>query len=224
MRIWLLALAVLTILVSEGSADFVLLGDEHLDVTSASGQHAKGVLFDSSTAHVRQGGLISRVFANNDSSLTLSDGRIGNFDVRDNSSVEISGGTSIGLHAYDSSSIVISGGDMSSRLTTHDTSSASITGGKMQSLEMTDSSEVHLSGGSMRTLSAYGTSSLKISGGEIATELYVHVDNNLSNRPQTKRAADSLKSVQMGSQHGQGVVNRLGWGAVIESPRRRTSQ
>jgi len=153
---WVVILVVVMALGTGSSAyvwpvEFILSGNDHLDVTSA---YDKGTLWDSSIASVHSGGFIGRLYLNNTSAVqVLTDGYIGDVDVMDSSalsvfdggayklkvwntgSATVSGGSIDILYAGDSSTVSISGGSISIQLAAVDTSSITLCGYNFQATD-----------------------------------------------------------------------------------------
>ena len=142
----LATVAIVLVIAGTGRADFVLLGNDHLEVASV---HETGILYDSSTADVVVGGRITYAYVNNDSSITVFDGYVDTLKAYDASSVDISGGSMgvvatfgasrtdifdgdiYGVNACDTSSVVMSGGNISGYVSVFDDGSLDIFAGKV---------------------------------------------------------------------------------------------
>ncbi len=169
MRRLILCVVVVCLVAGTGRADFILSGSEHREVDSI---HDIGILYDSSTANVVVGGHISNAYVNNSSSLTVSDGNVGNLKSYDTSGVDISGGGVDGLNASGASSVNISGGTIAS-LKSQDTSDVSIFGGSVNRLNASGTSSMAISSGDFDILYAYDISGVNISGGNF-NDLFAH--------------------------------------------------
>jgi len=130
--------AVLLMVISVNATDFVLTGNEHLDVTS---NYYDGYLYDSSTVNVLKDGYINTLNAYDDSTaniyggyinyLCVSDGIINTRHLHDGGTANIFGGDIFGVNAYRDSITNIHGGNMTS-LSTHDNSIVNIYGGSIE--------------------------------------------------------------------------------------------
>ncbi len=185
--VWTMALGIaLAWGTAAGAAtDFVLTGSEHLYVSRS---YTTGVLFDSSTAVVSQGGYIEDAYVNDNALLrvmwnsyravgtatlydigriNVSSGHVDYLRAYNNSSVAISGGRVAYLYAYDSNTVDISDGRIDG-LNVRDDTSVVISGGNVHgSTSASGSSSVAISGGGIDYLYASGTSNVDISGGNL---------------------------------------------------------
>ena len=160
----LMAGALVLAVAGEGRANFVLNGVEHLDVTS---YHSTGVLWDFTTADVKNGGSINNAYVNDDAVLTVSGGTVSDHVYAYNTSdVVVSSGYVNIMKAYDTSSVDISGGNFSA-LSAYHTISVAVSGGSLNTLVAYNTTSVIISGGSLSTLDAYNTTNVVISGGSI---------------------------------------------------------
>jgi hypothetical protein len=162
--IWLVV-AILTMSVSAQAAllDFVLTGNEHLDVTT---HYSYGHLWDFSTANVLSGG-IENTYVNDEATLNISGGSSGWLYAYNNSVANVSGGNVGTSRAYNRSTVNIFNDGIVRGLLTDDISTANISGGSMSSLVAEGSSIVNMSGGSMSSLDAYESSTVHIAGGSM---------------------------------------------------------
>lgn len=113
MRITWISLAVLPALASQGSADFVLVDAEHLDVTSL---HLGGVLWDTSSAHVMAGGRIGQAHVHDTARLSASGGNVSALFAHAGSTVNISGGSFVNVFATGTGEITFHGTDFATSL------------------------------------------------------------------------------------------------------------
>jgi hypothetical protein len=154
---------VISALVGAARADFVLTGNQHLDVTQ---EHNMGILWDTSTADVLGAGNISTAYVNNMSRLRVmkDPGNIGWMSV----------------YAYNTSGVEVSSGYVRI-VDSYDTSSVDISGGSVTHVYANNTSSVHLSGGSVGNLYVYGDNSVDVSGGTISQLLaYNHCNVDFS--------------------------------------------
>jgi hypothetical protein len=141
---YLLGLAlVLTLAAGTAQADFILTGNQHLDVAIF---YHNGSLFNSSTTDIVSGGEVFWLYAYHISTANVSGGSVNNLLAFETSSVNLSSGQVVTLYAYDSSTVNVSGGLESG------------------SLEALDTSTVNLFGGELRELDAYHTSTVVFHG------------------------------------------------------------
>jgi len=169
----LAAVAVGTCLLPSGEAgaDFILTGDEHLDVTT---HHSEGALWNTSTADILKGGSIYAASVHDEAILRLpgpgaahvtylgaydaariivSGGSVGRMALSDSSSVDITDGV-VGatIHAGDSSAVRVSGGHTFIRARLSGNSRFEIADGEVVSVTAFEASNVRVSGGSVYEL------------------------------------------------------------------------
>jgi hypothetical protein len=146
------------------AGDFVLSGNQHLNVTTA---YANGVLYDSSTADVLAGGSIFHAYANDCSVLSVASGGVSYLDAYDTSAANISGGDVGYLNAYNTGVVNISGGNVSS-IFAYNTSVANMSGGGVGDLGADGTGVVNASGGTVsRMIARYGGVA-NMSGGSVS--------------------------------------------------------
>ncbi|MBN1851790.1 MAG: hypothetical protein JW829_03670 [Pirellulales bacterium] len=175
----LIAIAVLSF-ASLGWSDFILTGNEYLELDSSTIHHDVGILYDSSSVDIKPGGSVDDLYANDSSSVSFSGGEIrGRLFAYDTSSVDMSGGTVTFLHARGSGTLKVSGGDVINNLRTYGNSNATIIGGTMDNVEVCDTSHSVISGGSMGMLYALDSSLVTVSGGEITKKLLAEEDSKV---------------------------------------------
>lgn len=208
-RTWcLLVVAVLALagpLATEGRADFVLMGTEHLDVTTP---HGIGILHHTSTANVLSGGSIGTASVNDSSSVNISGGHVENLYAYGSSTVNLSGGSGASfLDAYDNSTVDISWGSVVA-LHTYDSSTMNISGGSVNNFTATDTSAVTISGGILNAIFAEGSSTMNFSGGRVNDYLAACGSNtmNISGGSVNDLFAYDTSTVDIS---GGSVVNRL---------------
>ncbi len=91
MRCLIIDLALVVVLVgaSTGRGDFILSDNQYLEVTSF---HETGVLYDFSSADVKQGGNVTNLYVNDLSSLAVSGGYVHELYAYGDSSIDMSSG------------------------------------------------------------------------------------------------------------------------------------
>ncbi len=151
---------VLLIVIGNAWGDFVLTGSDHLNVTSS---HTTGILWDYSTADVKNGGSVTNLYSNDTSSVTVSGGNIRFLYSYGTSNVILSDGNIDFLDGYGTSKAVVSGGHID-YLYNYDTSSTSISGGSIKTMVALNTSSMSISGGSITDLLAIGSSSFTFYG------------------------------------------------------------
>jgi hypothetical protein len=170
--------------VGAARADFVLTGNEHMEVTQS---HLLGILWDTSTADVRAGGdiymayvnnmarlrvleypgVVSYLYAYHTSGVDVSGGSMSQLNAYDTSSVDISGGTVNQVHANNTSSVHLSGGSVGNLYVYGDNSGVDVSGGTISQLLAYNNSSVDFSDGKVTAVWAYDTSSVDLSGGDV---------------------------------------------------------
>ena len=149
-------------LASEGRGDFVLWDDEEftVDINPAG----VGTLYDRSRVRVVSGGHSSRIYAYDQSSVTVSDGIVSRVDAYHTSSVEMSGGVISSLYARDAASVNMSGGTVYGTFSVSNSSTANISDGSIANLDTFGTADVDISGGSMDNLYTRDSSTVSLSG------------------------------------------------------------
>jgi len=168
---WYPCALALGILLAAGAAraDFILAATEHLEVTTS---HSTGILYDSSTAGIRQGGSVQTLYVNDGSTVDMSGGLVSILVAYDSSAVDVSGGSvSNGVDASSSASVSISGGSVHT-VYAYDTSTVKLSGGWLGGLDLHGSSAADVSGGSMGEFYARDNSTIDISGGSVSSGIY----------------------------------------------------
>ena len=93
-------------LVGTARADFTLTGSQQLTVNTS---HENGWLYDQSKAWLVSGSEVNSYLRTyDDSTVAMSDGRIGFLETYGNSTVDISGGSS-GIYTHDGSTVTVTG-------------------------------------------------------------------------------------------------------------------
>ena len=172
---YILTTAALALLATGATqADFVLTGNEHLNITSP---HTTGAMFDSSTADLLIGGSVENAYVNDDALLRVldyPDGVSGEsveyLYAYDTCTVDVAGGHVYRQETYGSSSIGVSGGTVAN-LYAYDTSSVDVSDGTVMSAWAYGDSSVVVSHGALSTLWAYGSSNATVSGGSFSHSL-----------------------------------------------------
>lgn len=159
-------------------ADFILTGSEHREVTLP---HDEGILFDSSTADIKDAGSVGNLYVNDASSVTVSTGSVGYLQSYNTSNVLISAGSVNLLKAHDSSTVAMSSGNITDNLYAYSTSRVVVSGGNIGGyLFAYGTSNVAISGGRIiYDMRAYSSSNVAISGGDIEGFLGAYDDSNM---------------------------------------------
>ena len=169
-------------------ADFTLYGNEQLTVNTF---HQQGWLYDQSKAWLVSGGEVNSLLRTyDDSTVDMSDGRIGFLETYGNSTVDISGG-SLGIFTHDGSRVTVTGGSVKTVYTSghssvdfacgpsgsadvgivfvNDASTLTLSAGHLGSRIMAfDDSDVRITGGSVDDrVSAEDNATMTISGGDL---------------------------------------------------------
>jgi len=182
----LIVVALVLTAAGTGRADFILMGAQHMDVTTS---HTTGVLFDASTADVLMGGYIHNAFVSNEALLRVMrlegagvfaawvgySGRLavlsGDVDwvyASGVSHTDICGGQVRNVYAGATSSVNISTGGAINVGLSH-ASSMNITGGYVAGhLYAFDTSSAAISGGYVALLHTWHASTVDISGGSVS--------------------------------------------------------
>ncbi len=150
---------------TESRADFILVGDQHLEVVSS---HAAGVLYDSSTADLVSGGSVKDVYVYDEALLQVLGGSIAGHGsgVYDTGKMSMSSGEIHVLNVYDTGDVNITGGETTSWLYAHDASTVDISDGDIRLLSARGNSRIRISGGKFYShLQAWDSVHLDISGG-----------------------------------------------------------
>jgi len=179
-------MAVVLMLAAEAQADFILRGDEHLDVTR---NHSIGVLLDSSTAEVRGGarithdayvhghaslsvgksGTVERASAYDNGAIGVYSGSVDWMKTYQDSTATISRGTIAGLYTYERSAAKLEKDSKVNSLYTYGHSTANVCDETwIKRLQVHDDSAVDVCGGIIDEMQALGTSTVSISGGTVA--------------------------------------------------------
>lgn len=148
-------LIVLMVIVSVAHADlsdpFILLGGSEVIPSGDTKSYTQGTLRGSSSVDVQSGGFVEDLYAEGDSSVTISGGSVNDLSAYGDSSVSISGGSVVSLTAYNSTEIQLSDGSA-------------------ENLAAYGSCTVNISGGVVTdTLGGYGDSQIELTGGAITT-------------------------------------------------------
>jgi hypothetical protein len=157
---------VLTLAAGTAQADFILTGNQHLDVTRYYGW---GILYNFSTADVLAGGYVSSLSTWDSSIVNRSGGRVDLLYAYGSSIMNISGAGEGGeLYAYDTSTVNLSSGAVN-RIQAWDSSIVNISGGYVGLLYGTHGSNtMNISGGYVDTILAYSAITVNVSGGSIS--------------------------------------------------------
>lgn len=147
-----LAVALLAMVTTAQAADFVLTGNQLLDVTTS---YTNGYLYEFSTANVlSSGSIVNDLYAYNSSTVNMSGGSTYRFLANDSSTVDMSGGSIYNFYPNGNSTVKISGGSIT------------------RWLDVYESSIVNISGGSISGFYASGSSTINISGGSFSGDIY----------------------------------------------------
>ena len=177
---------VISAFVGAARADFVLTGNEHMDVTE---DHGVGILWDVSTADVLGAGNIYTAYVNNMSRLRVmkdpwnvaymyvyayhtsgvdvSSGYVRQVNLWDTSSVDISGGDVYQLLAFNTSSVDVSGGSVGGMYLNNGETRTQVSGGNVGYVQAMNHTSVDVCGGYVSAVWAYDTSSVDLSGGDV---------------------------------------------------------
>jgi hypothetical protein len=171
--------------VGAARADFVLVGNEHMEVTQS---HLLGILWDTSTADIRAGGnifeayvnnmarlrvleysgYVSNVYAFHTSGVDVSDGGVSSLYAYDSSSVDLSGGHVDFVFANNTTTVHLSGGRVIAKLCVSGATRADVSGGTVEGYILAyNHSSVDFSDGKVSALYAYDSSSVDLSGGDV---------------------------------------------------------
>jgi len=154
-------------------ADFILLGNDHLDVTTS---HTTGRMYDESTADVLTGGDVTSAYVYNLAVMFVRQGGfISEGIVYDDARVAVAGGSVSTLRAHNAGTVELLDGN-AANLIADNASSVAVSGGNVSiNLYVQDDCRVDLSGGSVARLDLYHHSHLEQLDGSV-TALYVHDD------------------------------------------------
>jgi len=196
LRIAVCLFAIFSMVLSAQAEDFILDSNEHLDIVT---EYINGVLYDSSTANVLEGGNISDAYVNDIATLKVfggsvnylnaynrsivdisSSGQVYYLAACDDSIVSISGGSTDSININNHSTINISGGSINGTLSANDSSIVNLFEGEVRYLSASGGSIVNISGGSIDRLQPYDYSIVNISGGAIYGELHANSINTVN--------------------------------------------
>ena len=155
----------LLIIGGNASADFNLIGDDHLDVTTT---HTTGRLYDTSSAEVIEGGYVGTLEAYGTSSAIVNAGFVYLLNAYGSSTTSVSVGTVGTAFFYNASTITVAGGKVDAAYGYAD-SQCTFAGGAHQYVYARDRTRLMVTGGSIEGVSGSNYSAINVSGGTVRT-------------------------------------------------------
>lgn len=147
-RLLITAMAIVAVVhtAAWSAPNFTLTDGDFLAVTDS---HAKGDLYNTSSADIQPGGYVEKLFTYDNSGVMVSGGSVDQFTISDSSVVTISDGSIVELYADSTSDVHLSGGSVGD-------------------FSAYGYSTVNISGGFADYLGGYENSNITITGGDIA--------------------------------------------------------